>query len=503
VAIPSGVQVFCLIATVAAGKLRSSVPTLFAVGALAIFVLGGLTGVMLALAPFDFQAHDTFFVVGHFHYVLIGGALFPVVGALYYYFPLAVGRQLSDRLGRAAFWLMFAGFNLAFFPMHLAGLRGMPRRVFTYPAGLGLEAPNLLSTAGAFVLAAGLFVVLYDVLRRKRGDPPRNPWDAGTLEWLPALPAETWGVRSIPVVRTRYPLWEQEGFAGDVDAGRFYLPDAAELRRETLVTTVLDARPVQVMRLGGPTWVTHWAAAAIGGFFALGTFALWVPALLSLAAGVLIVCRWLWTGSSLIPEREEKDAGLGLSLPLYQSGPSSVGWWAMAITMLAVLAAFASLVFGYFFFWTVRADFPPKGTAGPGLLWPSVGAGLMLAAWALTQLCRRLNRREEGTAFYISLAAAVGCAAAGGLATLAGPWTTGLDAARHSYDATVWTLAAWTAVHALAGIVMLLYCAARRFFGVLTPRYDSDLANTGLYWHFAALTAAVTAAVIGGFPRLL
>ena len=171
VAIPTGVQIFVFIATMLAGRVILSTPMLFGVGGIAIFVIGGLTGVMVALAPFDWQAHDTYFVVAHMHYVLIGGMLFPVIGGIYYYYPLIDAKHLSDRLGTVAFWLMFVGFNVAFFPMHLTGLRGMPRRVFTYPAEVGWDWLNLISTVGAFVFAAGILVVVIDVLRPKHRQP--------------------------------------------------------------------------------------------------------------------------------------------------------------------------------------------------------------------------------------------------------------------------------------------------------------------------------------------
>jgi cytochrome c oxidase subunit I+III len=373
VAIPTGLQIFCFIATVAAGRAVRSVPMLYAFGSLVIFVLGGLTGVMVALAPFDFQAHDTFFVVGHFHYVLIGGALFPILAGCYYFFPLIGGKTLSDRLGRVAFWLAFIGCNLAFLPMHLTGLRGMPRRVFTYPPGLGLETLNLVSTAGAFVLAAGLAVVFWDLVRPKGREPyaRRNPWDAGTLEWTQEMPGRPWGIRSIPEIDSRYPLWDQPNLLRDVDAGRFYLPDAEEGKRETIITTAIDARPIQCLRLPGPTFITLGAAVTTGGFFIFGTYHWWWPALISLFLTAGAIVYWLWTGTAIIPEKAEKDVGLGVRLPLNASGPDSVGWWAMCITMLAVLTAFVSLVFGYFFFWTVRTDFPPRPTLGPGVFWPT------------------------------------------------------------------------------------------------------------------------------------
>ena len=161
VAIPTSVQIFCFIATVWGARLTKSVPMLFVFGAAASFVMGGLTGIMVALAGLNFQVHDTYFVVAHLHSVLIGGAVFPILAGLYYYYPLATGRMLSERLGRVAFWLMFVGFNVTFLPMHLTGMRGMVRRMYTFPAGIGFEWLNLLSTVGAFILGLGFAVVAW------------------------------------------------------------------------------------------------------------------------------------------------------------------------------------------------------------------------------------------------------------------------------------------------------------------------------------------------------
>jgi cytochrome c oxidase subunit I+III len=247
---------------------------LFVFAGLATFVLGGLTGVMVALAPFDFQAHDTYFVVGHLHYVLMGGTIFPVIGGVYYFFPLAVGKTLSDKLGKIVFWLLFIGFNVTFLPMHFTGLVGMTRRVFTYRADLGFDTLNLVSSMGAFILVAGFAVFVWDVLRPKGKQPyaDRNPWGAGTLEWLAEMPDKPWGVRSIPEIDGRYPLWDQPNFMRDVDEGRFYLPDAEEGKRETLVTTSIDAQPIQCLRVPGPTFLTFFAAMFTGGVFIFSTF---------------------------------------------------------------------------------------------------------------------------------------------------------------------------------------------------------------------------------------
>ena len=502
VAIPTGVQIFCFIATLATGRVVRSVPMLYTLGALAVFVLGGLTGVMVALAPFDFQAHDTFFIVAHLHYVLIGGAVLPIIAGCYYFFPLINGKKLSDRLGRIAFWLIFFGFNVAFLPMHITGLRGMPRRVFTYPAGMGLDGLNLVSTIGVFVLGAGIVVVAWDIIRPKKKEPysKRNPWSAGTLEWIQTMPPPAWGVRTIPEIDGRYPLWDQPNFVRDYDQGRFYLPDAEEMKRETLVTSVIDAKPIQCLRLPGSNFIGAVAAITLGGFFILGTFHLWTLALISLALAIGVIWRWLWKGTSVIPEKPEKDVGLGLRLPLYMSGPSSVSWWAMFITMLAILTAFACLIFGYFFYWTVHEDFPPASAQGPGIFWPCMAAALLLGSWVLTLLARRWNRGDRAIPFYAGLGAACLLSLTGGAAILAGPWLTGLDPTEHVYAAIVWLLANWVALHAATGLIMQIYCVARRIAGCMTARHDIDIWNVSLFWHFVAITVVITVAVIAGFP---
>ncbi|MGE0160169.1 MAG: cytochrome c oxidase subunit I [Gemmatimonadales bacterium] len=502
VAIPTGIQFLCFFATLLAGRVTRSASMLWVMGAFVIFVLGGLTGVMVALASFDLQAHDSFFVVGHFHYVLIGGAVFPIIAGLYYFFPIVSGKLLSERLGRIGFWLAFIGFNATFLPMHLTGMRGMPRRVFTYPADIGLDALNLISTIGAFVLAAGLGVVAWDVIRPKRREAHarRNPWDAGTLEWTLEMPPKPWGIRSIPEIDGRYPLWEQPDLLRDIDQGRFYLPDAEEGRRETLITSVIDANPEQCQRLPGPSFVPLVAAAVLGGFFILGTFHLWSLALASLVLSIGVICWWLWTGTAGHPEKPVKDVGLGLELPLYVSGPKSVGWWGVLITMLAVTTAYVCLVFGYFFFWTIHEDFPPTANAGPGVVWPVAGALLLVAAWLLVLLARRWNGRGWAVRCVLALAVAGGLAMAGCGALVAGPWRTALDPTRHAYDAIVWMLVTWTVVIVTVGLLMTAYCVVGGLMGRVTARYDMDLDNTVLYWHFAMLTTVVTTLVIAGFP---
>ncbi|MDQ1081884.1 cytochrome c oxidase subunit I [Pseudoroseomonas cervicalis] len=506
VAIPTGVQIFVFIATMLAGRVVPSVPMLFAGGSLAIFVVGGLTGVMVAIAPFDWQAHDSYFVVAHLHYVLIGGMLLPLFAGAYYFFPLATGKKLSDRLGRWVFWLMFAGFNIAFLPMHVTGLRGMPRRVFRYPTGLGWDWLNLVSTLGAFIFAAGVLLFAWDALwgHRRRSDTPRNPWQAGTLEWLNPLPAPDWGVRSVPRIASRYPLWDDPDLPRRIDAGQGYLPDAEEGQRETLVTSVLDARPIQCLRVPGDSVLPMLAALLTGAVFILTTFHLYWTGLLIGLGAIAVILVWLWRGTAMVPEKPEKDVGQGLRLPLYASGPQSVGWWAMFITMTGDMTAFASLVFGYFFFWTVHPVFPPTDAAGqplgPGLLWPGLAFLALAGSWLCMLWARRRNAAGSAAGLRLGLVLALLLGLASGAAMLYAPWQAGLQPTTHAYPATVWVLLGWAALHLALGALMQAYGLARSLAGRLTAERDIDLHNIVLYTHFAALTGLVTLAVTALFP---
>jgi cytochrome c oxidase subunit 1 len=238
IAIPSGLQIFCWTATIWDGRPRLRTPLLFVVGFVVLFVLGGITGVMVGSVPFDLQVHDSFFVVAHLHYVLIGGAVFPLWGGFYYWFPKFTGRLLDERLGQLNFWLFFVGFNLTFFPMHELGLRGMPRRVYTYLEETGWGGLNALATAGAALIAASVLVFLVNVLRsvRRGAAAGANPWDGPTLEWATDSPPPPYGFLRIPVVEGRDALWARTPDEPVVTGLR-------SDRRELLVTSVLEADP--------------------------------------------------------------------------------------------------------------------------------------------------------------------------------------------------------------------------------------------------------------------
>lgn len=304
IAIPSGVQIFCWLATLWGARIRYSVAMLFILGFFFIFVIGGLTGVMVASIPFDMQAHDSYFVVAHLHYVLIGGAVFPFFAGFYYWYPKIIGRTLSERLGRWSFAIIFIGLNLTFFPMHQLGLDGMPRRVYTYLETLGWGDLNGAITASAFVMGAGFLLTFINAFISARGgkDAGRNPWEAGTLEWMTTSPPANYNHRHIPVVGSRYPLWQEPD-----DTARQWVSGLRADRREVLITTVLDAQPQSVAILPRPSiWplvLALWVGFGFLGFIFKPILFVW-----GFFLSFFTIVAWLWPHRPWIIERQEGGA---------------------------------------------------------------------------------------------------------------------------------------------------------------------------------------------------
>jgi cytochrome c oxidase subunit 1 len=271
IAIPTGVKIFNWIATMWGGRLRLTTAMLFAIGFIAMFIVGGLSGVMHSSPPADLQQTDTYFVVAHFHYVLVGGAVLGLFGGIYYWWPKVFGHQLSETVGKWHFWLTVIGANVTFFPMHFIGLLGMPRRVYTYDAVLGLDAMNLVATIGAFMMGLGSLVFLYNVWWSKRKSEPAagNPWDGAMLEWAMASPPPVYNFSVIPTVKSRLPLWSEDGYEPrplpETPPGPIHLPGGSYWPLVTAVGIVAAATGLLLQSL--------WLALAGAAVLVVGIYA--------------------------------------------------------------------------------------------------------------------------------------------------------------------------------------------------------------------------------------
>jgi cytochrome c oxidase subunit I+III len=294
ITVPNAIVIFAWIVTLWHGRKSFSVAYSFLVGFIVLLILGGITGIMVASVPFDWQVHDTYFVVAHFHYVLVGGVVFPIFAAVYAWFPKVFGVRLSERLGRWHFWTFFVGMNLTFFPMHMLGFQGMPRRVYTFPHGAGWESLNVLATVGAGLTGVAMVFlvvnIVYSVLRREAA--PANPWKAGTLEWLADSPPAQYNFALIPIVTRREALWNEVAEVVEVIDGAL-IDDPAEVGRETLATTGLDAEPDHIVTLPGPSLWPLWLAMALGVAFLGAIVSLWFV-VVGAMLGIVSLVGWFW-----------------------------------------------------------------------------------------------------------------------------------------------------------------------------------------------------------------
>ena len=501
VSLPAGIQVFCWIATLAAGKIRWSTPALFVVGSILIFVMGGLTGVMVGMVPFDLQAHDTYFIVAHLHYVLIGGMVFPVFAVFYYWNGMTSRNALSERLGKWVFWLMFSGLHVTFLPMHLTGFMGMPRRVYTYLPERGLDLLNLVSTVGAFLIAAGVLLFLVDLARKFRftvHEDAGNVYGGGTLEWLPT---GLYSTRSIPLVRSREPLWDDPDICDDVQEGRYFLPNSATGLRETLITSPVNAEPQYLQLMPGPSPWPIAAAVFTASFFLSLTVQAYTFAAVSGVVAGLCVLRWLWDTDRPIRQKEA-DIGAGITVPIAITGPRSHGWWALN-TLLVVMGMIGFMaVFAYFYLYGINPRF---WIAAPATSQTAVIAALFALSFAAAWFGRcYLTRFKPGN--FPGQVPWLSQATAAALLVLAlwWDWTgwqeAGLKPTASGQGATVFALLVLQAQAVAIGVIMALYLGLRSGRGLLTTPANVTMDVVARFLGFVALQGLVFAIVARLIP---
>ena len=469
ISIPSAITVFAWIATIWLGRPVIRTAFLFMIGFLIIFVIGGVSGVMTGSAPFDWQLTQSYFVVAHLHYVLIGINLFPVFGAIYYWFPKFTGRLMDERVGRVSFWIMFAGFNIGFFPMHIVGMLGMPRRIYTYPAGLGWSGWNLLITAGAFLFALGVLLKLVNMLRSWRAGAPAgaNPWKAATLEWSIPSPPPAYNFSSIPHVASREPLWESTAEPERTVLNR---GPALEHGHEVMTTTFWRAKAIGALMMPGDSESPFYLALATLVVFEAVLWQQWIPAAAAFLAAIAALGAWQW------PRRDAARAPVELP-----RDPHPLGQWAMVLLIATEVALFASLFFAWAYLSYESKTWSQH--PAPALSLPAVNTVVLLLS--SIALHWGLKRARGGSASQMRGALAVTIALGVIFVTLQG-WEyahQGFGPATDAYGSAFIIITGIHGAHVIVGLLMLGFVAltvghhpgdgARRRAGVVA-----------LYWHF-------------------
>ncbi|MCG6659285.1 cytochrome c oxidase subunit I [Halomonas campisalis] len=495
VAIPTAIQIFAWLATLWLGKPRMTLPMLWILGFLIIFVIGGLTGVMLALVPFNWQVHDTHFVVAHLHYVVVGGMLFPLVAGAYYWMPLLSGRLPSERLGRWGFWLTFLGFNLTFLVMHWTGLLGMPRRVYTYDTTMGWDLFNLISSVGGFILSVGIAMVIVDFALHFRFGrrSPRNPWHADTLEWANTMPPTNYNLVSLPAVHSRHPLWDDPDLPRSTSAGEHGLAGTTFGRREMWGSDPLTGQVREVVHVPTNSWWPVSAAAALAVVCVSLLARVYVVAGLATLVAVVVLLYWSWENGAH-PRASASDEVAPGDPPLHSRTLDGPGRWGMGIGLLANGALFLSLLFGWFYLWTVSPQWQMPD-ASPLSLPLLLAGGVVLTAAALwlERLVRGLRRgHDRGLAFGLYGTAALGALQLVLLVVLLRQAELAPTASAH--DAVVTVALIYGLIHSGLATVLVLLQGRRVGYGYVSARlpYEPLVVvqlwryHLGVYWVLVA-----------------
>jgi cytochrome c oxidase subunit I+III len=486
VAVPSGVHVFAVLATLWHGRVRFQVPLLYVLGFVAIFVLGGISGVMVGATSADWQYHDTYFVVAHLHFVLLGGVVMPALAAVSYWYAKVTGWELGTRLGVVAFGLIVVGVALTFFPMHVAGVLGMPRRVWTYAEEAGWSGLNLASTIGAALTGLGILAFAVNLVAsvgRRRARP--DPWGSGTLEGALPSPPPRHGLDATPIVETRYPRWEQAAL-GDADAS--YGIDVGA--RESIGTTGAAARPRWREHGPAPSAMPLLAAACV----AAGVIGTAIDPLLlgaGLALAFVAIAEWLRPGPAprpgALPDAEAAAA----------EGARTPAWWGTTLGLLVLFVAMAALTWSWYYLAAVDRVWPIPPVEPRPWLW-AIGLTVLLgAAVALARVALRRVRagRAPGPALAASAACALAFVALVAVESLDLDYDQAANASASAEFAISWSFALCVLV--LAGMAGV---ATRRPF---SPTRHQGLASIGAYAALLGLSWPLVLVTVYVGPRLL
>ncbi len=485
ITIPSAVSVFAWVATIWLGRPVVRTPFLFMLGFLFTFMIGGVSGVMTGSAPFDWQLTQTYFVVGHLHYVLIGINLFPVVGGLYYWFPKFTGRLMRERIGWLSFWMMFIGFNVGFFPMHIVGMLGMPRRIYTYLPGQGWDGWNLLITVGSFLFAVGLLVTFAEMFRARRHGAVAgaNPWQASTLEWSVSSPPPAHNFTSIPQVASRDPLWEH---ADEPVHTRLHEGPALDEGHQAMSTTARSAEVIGAVSMPERSRMPLYLSVAVLGIFEALLWRQWLLVLIMLIATVIAVGAWLWP-----------RVGADHDTSPLPDDRHPIGQWAMSLTIATEAALFAGLFFTWFYLKHHSAIWPVH--TPPELLMPGINTVILLASSAVLHWGHRGGAQPRRGVITLTMLLGLVFLALqvreyGRLSFL--PTT-------DAYGSSFYTITGIHGAHVLVGLLLLGYLVLTT--GRTPRRAVTDrrwLSNVSLYWHFVDVIWLLVFGVLYVLPHL-
>ncbi len=498
-AIPSAIHILSWITTLWFGRLEPlRTPMLFSLAFIVLFILGGITGIMIAAVPLNWQVHDTYFIVAHFHYTMVGGVVFPLFAAIYYWFPKVSGRFLDERLGVWHFWLFLVGFNVTFLLMHVTGLEGMPRRVYTYLPGLGWDGLNALSTAGALIMAAGTLVFLVNLFVSWREGRPvgDDAWGAATLEWSMSSPPPNYNFLNIPFTPSpsvakdpasdaRAPDWQRE------------LAEARTGLRENPVTSIVEAKLEGKVELPMPSPWPFWTAMALSLAF-LGV--IWYPWLMPLGLGLAFVCivGWHAPPRALDPEASPGNGGPGPdpasrgtagrdALSASHAGLRSPILWGVIFLVLIELTVLVLFVASMLYLQLGADTWPPAGVGDTQTGLAATGQLLLLASAIPAWLGLRALSMNRTRRYLVGLA--TGLVLAAGYPALKFVEYGALDFRwdSHAYGSVQWAMSGYSLFH-----VLVLILAGGVFWvrGLRGHAHAGRVAGAQalmVYWAFAAL----------------